>query len=165
MTQYPLLFTYRDLVAGNGFLAGVAIDGRALIVEDDETWMYGVSPGGLSATGDSQKEAAADFRSVYRAALYDIAADAVDFEDFERQIEQFAADENRVLSVAWDDAVQAVRAGTVGSDWLERQPAESERGVRVIHFSEDQAEELAANDRIKRPRPVYNALDRALLAA
>lgn len=42
MTRYPLLFGFRDLIAGNGFVAGVAINGRALLVdEDDGFWIFG----------------------------------------------------------------------------------------------------------------------------
>jgi hypothetical protein len=45
MTRYPLLLGFRDLIAGNGFVASVALNGRALLVDEgDGFWMYGVNP-------------------------------------------------------------------------------------------------------------------------
>ena len=135
MTHYPLLFAYKDLVAGQGFLASVAIAGRALICEDEEgCWMYGVLPGGICADGDSQKEAAAGFRSTYQAALYDMVAEAPDFRTFRRQVQQFFEDEDRVLAKTWQAAVAAVRHGDLESDWLSRQPADSPRGIKVVQM-------------------------------
>jgi hypothetical protein len=31
MIHYPILFGFRDLIAGNDFVAGVAVNGRALL--------------------------------------------------------------------------------------------------------------------------------------
>jgi hypothetical protein len=51
MTRYPLLLGFHDLVAGNGYIAGIALsNGRALLVDEgDGFWMYGVNPGGMAA--------------------------------------------------------------------------------------------------------------------
>ena len=82
MTRYPLLLGFRDLIAGNGFVASVALNGRALLVdEDDGFWMYGVNPGGLAAGGSTAAEALAEFRKDYRLVLFDIATEAEGFED------------------------------------------------------------------------------------
>ena len=162
MRCYPLLCDYKDLIAGNGFLAGVLSCGRALLIEDDDgIWMHGVTPGGLSADGESQKEATAAFRSAYRAALYDIAAEAVDFPHFQKAVEGFFADENTVYKTAWQDAVEKVRAGSITSDWLEKRPADLGRGIQVFHIREKDGggpSEAPAE-------PTLNALDSALLAA
>ena len=158
MVNYPLLFEYRDLVAGNGFLAAIVVAGRALIREDDEGfWMYGIQPGGICADGDSQKEAAAEFRSLYRAALYDMAAEAPDFERFQHEVENFFQDEDRVLAGTWTEAVAAVRQGDVASDWLNKQPADSPQRVEVVRIALGDAErpDLPA----KRPEPSFNAPD------
>src|SRR3954454_24948486 len=77
MTNYPLLFGRRELVEGNGFIAGVALHGRLLLTEEGgESWVEGVNPGGIAARGDSPGEALAEFRSEYRVVLFDIAAQA-----------------------------------------------------------------------------------------
>ena len=50
--RYPLMFTYRDVISGDGFLAGITLSGRALMIkENDEWWMYGVRPGAIAETG------------------------------------------------------------------------------------------------------------------
>lgn len=124
MVNYPILFEYKDLIAGKGFLAGVAIAGRALLREDEEGfWMHGVKPGGICADGDSQKEAAAEFRTLYRTVLYDIAAEAPDFECLQDEVRKFYEDEDRVLAKAWNEAVSEVRRGGLASDWLNKWPS------------------------------------------
>lgn len=88
-TRYPVLFSYRDLVEGRGFVAGVGTSGRALLDKDDdgEVTVNGVSPGGLGGIGGSRREAMADFRDGYRTVLYDLAAEARDFEEFRSHVE------------------------------------------------------------------------------
>lgn len=162
MGCYPLLFDYKDLIAGNGFLAGVLVGGRALLIEDDDgIWMHGVTPGGIAADGESQKEATAAFRSVYRAALYDIAAEAVDFSHFQKAVSEFFEDENRIFRASWQKAVEQVRNGSVTSDWLEKRPADSGRGVKVVHVREKDGHGPSEAP----AEPTLNALDSALLAA
>lgn len=133
MAQYPLLFGYRDLVAGEGFLAGVALDGRALLVdEEDGAWVYGVSPGGLAAVGHDHSEATVRFREAYRLVLDDIAASAKSFDEFKAEVESFFAEVSKPTEEAWRRAVEQVRRNEVGLEWLKRQPADSKRGVEVV---------------------------------
>ena len=90
MTCYPLIFTYRDAVSGNGFLAGVTVTGRALITrEDGKWWMYGVRPAGIAETGNTPNETFLSFRQRYSAVLFDIAAEAETFEAFKEEVERF----------------------------------------------------------------------------
>ena len=91
MTRYPLLLGFRDLVAGNGYIADIALsNGRALLVDEgDGFWMYGVNPGGMAAGGASLGEAQAEFRTAYKSVLFDIAAEAESFEAFKAEVERF----------------------------------------------------------------------------
>jgi hypothetical protein len=126
MTRYPVLFSFRDLIAGNGFVAGVAVHGRALLIDEgDGFWMYGVNPGGVAAGGQTPNEAQAEFRKGYRTVLFDAAAEAPDFESFRREIEAFFEETNSPTEKEWEDAVQDVRDGKVVADWLSAKPAES----------------------------------------
>ena len=146
MTRYPILFGFRDLIAGNGFVAGVGVNGRALLVdEDDGYWMYGVNPGGLSAGGATAAEAQAEFRVIYRSVLFDAAAEATDFESFKIEIERFFSETNEPTKAEWDEAVQEVRNGKVSADWLSKGKAESRIGVDVVLLDH--------------PVPSVNALD------
>ena len=109
MTRYPILFGFQDLIAGNGFVAGVTVNGRALLVdEEDGYWMYGVNPGGIAASGATASEAQAEFRVIYRSVLFDAAAEAVDFASFRSEVERFFSETNEPTKTEWDEAVQAL---------------------------------------------------------
>lgn len=116
--RYPLLFGYRDLVQGQGFVAGVETSGRALLVEegDGAVCLYGVEPGGLAGVGGSRDAAVTDFREHYRTILYDIAADAQDFEEFRAEVERFVSEISDERE--WEEAVEDVRAGKIASEDL-----------------------------------------------
>lgn len=152
MTHYPLLLGFRDLIAGNGFVAGVDLSGRALLVDEgDGFWMYGVNPGGIAAGGGTAGEAQSEFRLVYRSVLFDIAAEAKDYVDFEREVKSFVSATNKPTEAEWDEAVSEVRQGKVDADWLPKRRAESKIGVQVVLLDH--------------PVPSANLLDEAELAA
>jgi len=152
MTRYPLLFGFRDLVAGNGFVAVVALNGRALLVDEgDGFWMYGVNPGALAGGGQGPGEAQYEFRSVYRSVLFDFAREVESFEDFRQKVEQFFHQTNEANVSEWEEAVAQVRSGQVQADWLPRRAAESRFGVDVVL--------------LEHPEPSANQLDAVELAA
>lgn len=152
MTHYPLLFGFGDLIAGNGFVAGVDLRGRALLVDEgDGFWMYGVNPGGVAAGGATPAEAQSEFRAAYKSVLFDIAAEAETFQDFERQVKEFVSDRNEPTFREWEAAVTEVRHGRVDADWLPKRKAESKIGVDV--------------SLLDHPAPSANVLDEAELAA
>jgi hypothetical protein len=153
MTRYPLLLGFRDLIAGKGFVAGVTLSGRALLVDEgDGFWMYGVNPGGLAAGGKTSGEAQAEFRQGYRSVLFDIAAQAGDFADFRQQAIAFFQETNTPTEREWSEAVADVRKGNVVADWLPTKKVESAPlGMEVVP--------LKAFD------PGLNALDQSQLAA
>jgi hypothetical protein len=153
MTRYPLLFGFRDLIAGNGFVAGVAVNGRALLVDEgDGFWMYGVNPGGLAGGGANHSEAQAEFRQGYRSVLFDIAAEAADFGSFRQQALRFFEETNEPTRQEWEEALAEVRKGEVVADWLPTKKAESSGlGMEVLL--------------LEHPEPSLNGLDQAELAA
>jgi len=151
-THYPLLFGQRELVEGNGFIARVAVSGRALLSEDDgEVWLEGINPGGFAAKGQSPSEAVAEFCSAFRAVLFDIASDAGSFQDFHDEVERFFNDTNTSALRDWQEAVERVRAGQIEADWLNKKPAETRLGIEVTEVS--------------RPAATNNELSEAALAA
>lgn len=139
MTRYPLVFGLRDLIQGEGFLAGVAVDGRALMHEEEDgyVWIEGLNPGGFSETGESVTEALEKFRRAYTAILFDIASESGSFTEFERGVEAFFADSSPLPTQEWEEAVEAVRAGRVSADWLTKKPAdEVPVRIRVVEFEQ-----------------------------
>jgi hypothetical protein len=140
MTHYPLLFGRRELVEGNGFIAGVALHGRLLLTDEgNESWVEGVNPGGIAARGDSPAEALAEFCSEYRVVLFDIAAEASSFSEFKAEVERFFNDTSPTVAREWQAAVEEVRAGRVDADWLRKQSADSPLGIEVVLIQMPQA--------------------------
>jgi hypothetical protein len=137
-----LLFGFRDLVAGRGFLAGVAVNGRALLVHDDDGgyWMHGVNPGGMAAGGADIGEAQGAFRETYRTILFDIAADAAGFEEFKTEVESFFNQTSAGFLPEWEEAVKEVRAGKIEADWLPR--VDSDRAKLAVHVVPVSVEQL-----------------------
>ena len=140
MTHYPLLFGRHELVEGNGFIARVAVSGRALLTDEDgEFWVEGVNPGGFAASGKSPNEALAEFSTAFRAVLFDIASEATSFEELRAEVRKFFADTNVPALREWEEAVRQVRAGQVEAEWLSRRPAESKLGIEVVEVSQPAA--------------------------
>lgn len=112
---YPLMFTFRDAVSGNGFLAGVTLSGRALMVkEGDEDWcIYGVRPAAIADTGTTPEEAYLRFRNRYKDVLFDIAEASPDFEAFKREAERFYYEPDVEEEQRWEESVKALRCGKV----------------------------------------------------
>jgi hypothetical protein len=117
LLEHPMMITLQDAVAGNGFLAGVTLYGRALMrkEDDDKWWMYGVRPAAIAESGQTPEEAFLRFRSVYKETLLDIAQDAATFEIFNAQVNRFfdepdTDDEDARL---WEQALAAIRADNI----------------------------------------------------
>ena len=109
--KLSFLFTFRDKVSGNGFLANIEAVGRLLAVQEEEEtwWMNGVQPGGIAEGGKNPEEAYAKFRETYRAALFDIALEEADFNGFKSQVENFFNDVCSQTQIEWWDAVEQVK--------------------------------------------------------
>jgi hypothetical protein len=114
MIRYPLMFTFKDAISGNGFLAGVTLSGRALMVnEDGEWWVQGVRPAAIAETGQTPQEAYLRFRNRYKEVLFDIAGDCADFEAFKGEVERFFNEPHIEEERRWNDAVADLRSGKV----------------------------------------------------
>lgn len=116
MTHYPLIFTVRDTVSGDGFLAGVTLSGRALMVheqDDGKWWIYGVRPGALAETGNTPQETFSRFRNSYKTVLFDIAEEVSNFEEFKQEVERFYYEPDEEEERRWMAAFLALRSGEV----------------------------------------------------
>jgi hypothetical protein len=115
MTNYPVMFTFKDVVSGNGFLSGVTMSGRALMCKesDGNWWVYGVHPGGMAQFGPSAMEAFSKFRASYTTVLFDIAEEASNFDAFKTEVELFYNECGEGEEARWDAAAKAFRDGTI----------------------------------------------------
>ena len=110
---HPILITLRDVISGDGFLAGITLSGRALMRwEDDVWWMYGVRPAAIADSGGTIEEAFARFRNRYKEVLFDFAQESRDFEHFKAAVEQFfyEADADGEDERLWEEALKQIRA-------------------------------------------------------
>lgn len=146
------MFTFGDALAGNGFLAGVTLSGRALMVRenDREWWLYGVCPGSIAETGATPQETYLRFRTRYREILFDIAAEAPDFKSFKYELERFfvvdQSEEGR-----WMEAFQAIRSGKLEPEapFAELPKARPESWPCKVEIQRlDEAKQFRASDNV-----------------
>jgi hypothetical protein len=118
MANYPVMFTLRDTVSGNGFLAGVTLSGRALMTKepDGKWWVYGVRPGAIAEAGTTPEEAFLRFRNSYRNVLFDMAEGTVDYQAFRDTVEKFYFQPDEEEEERWQSAFDAIRSRTFVPD-------------------------------------------------
>jgi hypothetical protein len=109
---YPLVFSFRDVIVGKGFVVGIVVNGRVLLAEEDDgVWMFGVQPGGIAGGGSERSEAFCEFKRSYLSVLFDIAAEVDSYAAFEDAAKAFFQEVNSPNEVDWTEALKAVRAG------------------------------------------------------
>jgi hypothetical protein len=113
MSSYPFLFSFRDLIAGNGFVANVTASGRVLLVEenDGDWWLFGVQPGGIAGGNPDRNVALDEFKKSYLSVLLDLAAEATSYKQFESEVKRFFAQVSEPFAADWKKALELVRSG------------------------------------------------------
>lgn len=127
MKMFPIVFRFRDLVAGNGFLARVLVDGRALLAKEDDGdhWVYGVQPGGVAGGASDAATALNEFKTRYQSVIFDIAGEADTFDAFKREVCSFFDCVNATDEEEWANALKEVRRTNAFLDDLPTVKAES----------------------------------------
>lgn len=133
MEAFPLVFTFRDIVAGDGFFAGVLAKGRAVITAeaDGYCWMSGVNPGGVAAGGCQAEEALRSFKDRYLSVLFDIAGEAETFDAFAREVRWFFDTVDSEGESEWLATRDKVRAGQLGGFGNLPRSTETDFGISV----------------------------------
>lgn len=151
MDYYPILFSVKDPVIGNGFVAGVAVNGRALMrSEDDGFWVDGVFPGAVGAGGATRDEALFRFRESYRSVLYDMALTASTFEEFRDEVCRFFWEETAGEADAWKEAAAKLRTDPKqAGDWLRVRTEYPEPDITVVQLDQDLRAEKNPDDRLE----------------
>ena len=137
MKKYPLVFRFHDMITGKGFMAEVIMDGRMLLVneEDGDFWMFGVQPGGVSGGGCGRDAAFREFKMIYLSVLHDIAAESSTFEDFEQGVTEFFSEVNDPNKRDWRDVLKEVRKGNLTLTNINRVDADKRPpSLTVRHF-------------------------------
>jgi hypothetical protein len=141
VVQLPIFLNHRVLVAGNGFFAGITMKGRVLaeIVSPNECWIYGVNPGGISATGKNLEEAHNAFSKRFHSALFDIAGETSDFSGFKGEAVNLVTDTNLAYETLWLAAVKDVRKGRVDDPSLPRESGTTPIAIEVVKIAKPDA--------------------------
>jgi hypothetical protein len=112
MTEFPLLYSFRRAIYGNGFVAGVEIKGHALAsVYDDGLWISAVTPGGFGEGAANLEEARSAFFNALGEILSDFASESASFAEFQAAVGVLAKEVDRAAHLSWTSAVARVRSG------------------------------------------------------
>lgn len=133
MTQYPLLFTFRQKVEGNdNYLADVTIYGRLLADGGDgEMWLYGVNPGAIAARGETLTAAYAEFKETLTKVLYDFAAEAPNYHSFLETATRFFNETDEETVAEWNAAREQVRRGELDIKGMRREKSETPWWIEI----------------------------------
>lgn len=162
--RYPLFFNHGGLVAGQGFIAQVAIEGRVLVEETDDNFFtaLGVNPGSSAGHGATLSEAMHALKDDIKLVIFEIAEEASGFEDFEKRVREFVLLTRSADQAEWDEAVALVRAGELDTEaFPTRKPAETQATVRV-RLVEPQREQPKPSAEVT---PALNDVDDRQIAA
>lgn len=125
--RLPLLFKFNQAVHGNGFIAGVRVNGRALLEDEwGEVWISGVTPAGFAGGGKDRATALVDFRQRWADILFDIATDASSFQEFKATCETFLKSQADAVDREWETALAEVRAKQYVDPSLPSQPVKNQ---------------------------------------
>lgn len=134
MNKYPIFVEYKLPIMCTGFVAGVTVRGRVLLVEEakDEWWAYGINPGGICGEAKDLNSAVAVFYERFQSVLFDLADEGKSFADFKAAVEHFVNDTNEEFEKDWQAAREQIRKGAVADlPDMRRETAEVKHSVRV----------------------------------
>ena len=126
LKQLPLFFSFREIVIGDGFLAGVSMNGRALLEEGEETWISGAAPVGFAGGGLDRTAAFVEFRRAWVEVLFDIANETASFDEFKQKCDEFLDSSVEALTKEWEAALEDVRRKNYVDPSLRSLPADDQ---------------------------------------
>ncbi len=109
--SWPLLFSYKSRVFGNGYIAEVELCGRLLAeLETEGVWLYGVNPGALAVGAVNLTTANVDLHKALTGVFVDFAESARTFGAFEAAVTKYFYQTDDEAVADWQTAVERVRA-------------------------------------------------------
>ncbi|HHM12499.1 MAG TPA: hypothetical protein ENJ16_03030 [Planctomycetaceae bacterium] len=140
LRQIPLVFSFAHPIVGKGFVAGVRIDGRALLEVEDvdgshQTWITGITPVGIAACGGDRSVAFTEFRKMWLEAVIDIAYDSTSFDEFRSKCEEFHLSQVDHMTLLWKTAVDAIRRDHYRDEALRTGDADKNVSCEVVDLT------------------------------
>ncbi|MCB9916293.1 MAG: hypothetical protein H6828_14280 [Planctomycetes bacterium] len=138
--RLPLLFSFHQVVVGNGFVAGVRMRGRALLEVEridghEEQWITGIAPVGIAGGGSDRSVACTEFRRAWLEVLFDLAATAGSLDEFRELCGPFLSSQQASLTTLWDEAVASIRREHYVDPSLQSADADVEVAYEVVDLS------------------------------
>lgn len=110
---WPLLFTYKSRVFGNGYIAEIEMSGRLLAeLEMEGVWLYGVNPGAVAVGAATLATANVDLHKALAGVFADFAEESTTFADFANVVEKFFNATDAESVTEWQHAVARMKAST-----------------------------------------------------
>lgn len=130
---WPLIFSYRGTILGQGFVVDVSLQGRVLATPESEgVWVYGVNPGAIAVSAPTLADTNVKLRNTLTRLFIDFAVEASTFESFKAAVERFVAESDPVSEDQWQTARAEVKAGRVtGPGDLPREVSDAKYSVTV----------------------------------
>ena len=131
--KWPLVFSYRGRVKGQGFAARVICAVRVLAERqaDGELWLSGSEPGWFAAGGATLQEANASLKTTFHGILLDKAEEASDFAIFRENLLVAFRDADRLVRKEWVAAWIANKDGKLDCTPMEQLPRVVEEDASV----------------------------------
>ena len=148
---WPLLFSFKGPVIGQGFLAVVDLRGRLLARQEPEGLVLdGVNPGGFTCLAPTFELANLDLRATLLEVLADIAVEAETVETFQREVERFFHETDAGTVATWQAAVAQFREARL-SPPPEPLPQWSAESALYVHVTLKDLAGVMPTDNAERP--------------
>lgn len=129
---FPLTMTYSLPAVGKGYVAGITIKARLLMIAEtgEEVWVYGVNPGGICAFAPTQDAAQTRFIDRFNSVVTDLAESADNFQQFKTELTE-AFTTNMEYEKLWLEARKQVQAGSSDIPGMPREVGKIEPAITV----------------------------------
>lgn len=130
---WPLIFSYRGTIFGQGFVVDINLQGRVLATPESEgVWVYGINPGAIAVSAPTLADTNVKLRNTLTRLFIDFAREANTFEDFKAAVERFVAESDPVSEDEWQTARAEVKAGrNAGPGDLPKETSDTKYSVTV----------------------------------
>ncbi len=114
---YPIVFRVQIPVQGADYSSGVELRGGAVVTTEPDGFLaHGLKPGGVAGVGATLVEAYLDLKTNIELALYELAAESANLDEFKRAVRSFFHDTDSWAAATFEAARKKVAAGDVDAD-------------------------------------------------
>ena len=143
MSSYPMIYSFRDIAAGQDFVVGLAVRGWGVATQEASSWTFvGTQPHGIVGEGPSATLAHRKFLDLLRIQLYQLAEQSNGVNAFRQEVEKTMVPNPDAMAL-WAKALAEIRSNGAVPDTLrdlERKKAEENGPSIEVHVLTTQVE-------------------------